>query len=49
MKKKLTYPIRNWSEYNATLKQWGSLTIWSGLRLNVRMSRRGWPMIVGQF
>ena len=28
MKKKITYPIRNWSEYNASLKQRGSLTIW---------------------
>jgi IS5 family transposase len=28
MKKKATYRIRNWSEYNASLKQRGSLTIW---------------------
>src|SRR5215467_2495001 len=28
MKKKATYCIRNWSEYNASLKQRGSLTIW---------------------
>ena len=28
MKKKSTYSIRNWSEYNASLKQRGSLTIW---------------------
>jgi hypothetical protein len=28
MKKKATYPIRNWSEYNASLKQRGSLTVW---------------------
>jgi hypothetical protein len=28
MKKKITYPIRNWSEYNASLKQRGSLTVW---------------------
>jgi len=28
MKKKTTYRIRNWSEYNAALKQRGSLTIW---------------------
>ena len=27
-KKKATYRIRNWSEYNASLKQRGSLTIW---------------------
>jgi len=26
--KKPTYRIRNWSEYNASLKQRGSLTIW---------------------
>ena len=26
--KKHTYRIRNWSEYNASLKQRGSLTIW---------------------
>jgi hypothetical protein len=28
MKKKPTYRIRNWSEYNASLRQRGSLTIW---------------------
>ena len=28
MKKKSTFRIRNWSEYNASLKQRGSLTIW---------------------
>jgi IS5 family transposase len=28
MKKKPTYRIRNWSEYNASLKQRGSLTVW---------------------
>ena len=28
MKKKITYQIRNWPEYNASLKQRGSLTIW---------------------
>src|ERR1051325_5889981 len=28
MKKKATYRIRNWSEYNASLTQRGSLTIW---------------------
>jgi hypothetical protein len=28
MKKKATYRIRNWSEYNASLKQRGRLTIW---------------------
>jgi hypothetical protein len=28
MKKKATYHIRNWSEYNALLKQRGSLKIW---------------------
>src|SRR5499426_2340689 len=28
MKKKPTYPVRNWSVYNASLKQRGSLTIW---------------------
>lgn len=28
MKKKPTYRIRNWSQYNAALKQRGSLTIW---------------------
>jgi len=28
MKKKSTYRIRNWSEYNASLKQRGSLKIW---------------------
>jgi IS5 family transposase len=28
MKKKATYCIRNWNEYNASLKQRGSLTIW---------------------
>jgi hypothetical protein len=28
MKKKSTYRIRNWSEYNASLKQRGSLTVW---------------------
>ena len=28
MKKKITYSIRNWSEYNASLKQRGSLTVW---------------------
>jgi Transposase DDE domain len=28
MKKKPTYPIRNWSEYNASLKQRGSGAIW---------------------
>jgi len=28
MKKKATYRIRNWSEYNASLKQRGSLTVW---------------------
>ena len=28
MKKKTTYRIRNWPEYNAALKQRGSLTIW---------------------
>ncbi len=28
MKKKSTYHIRNWSEYNASLKKRGSLTIW---------------------
>ena len=28
MKKKTAYRIRNWSEYNASLKQRGSLTIW---------------------
>jgi IS5 family transposase len=28
MKKKSTYCIRNWSEYNASLKHRGSLTIW---------------------
>jgi hypothetical protein len=28
MKKKPTYCIRNWSEYNAPLKQRGSLIIW---------------------
>jgi IS5 family transposase len=28
MKKKSTYRIRNWSEYNASLKHRGSLTIW---------------------
>jgi hypothetical protein len=28
MKKKTTYCIRNWSEYNASLKKLGSLTIW---------------------
>jgi len=28
MKKKATYRIRNWKEYNASLKQRGSLTIW---------------------
>jgi hypothetical protein len=26
--KKPTYRIRNWSEYNSSLKQRGSLTIW---------------------
>jgi hypothetical protein len=28
MKKKATYRIRNWSEYNASLKKRGRLTIW---------------------
>jgi len=28
MKKKATYSIRNWSEYNASLKKRGSLTVW---------------------
>src|SRR5262245_37426830 len=28
MKKKATYRIRNWSEYNASLKRRGRLTIW---------------------
>src|SRR5215470_12300357 len=28
MKKKATYRIRNWHEYNCALKQRGSLTIW---------------------
>src|SRR5262245_219797 len=28
MKKKPTYPVRNWSVYNASPKQRGSLTIW---------------------
>src|SRR5215475_4437599 len=28
MKKRATYHIRNWSEYNASLKQLGRLTIW---------------------
>src|SRR5262252_3094947 len=28
MKKKIIYPIRNWSEYNASLKKRGSLTVW---------------------
>jgi hypothetical protein len=28
MKKKPDYRIRNWSEYNATIKQRGRLTIW---------------------
>jgi IS5 family transposase len=28
MKKKSTFRIRNWSEYNASLKQRGSLTVW---------------------
>jgi len=28
MKKKSTFCIRNWSEYNASLKQRGSLTGW---------------------
>ena len=28
MKKKATYRIRNWGQYNASLKQRGSLTIW---------------------
>src|SRR5262245_17770318 len=28
MKKKATYRIRNWKEYNRALKQRGSLTIW---------------------
>src|SRR5499427_9743547 len=28
MKKKTAFRIRNWSEYNASLKQRGSLTIW---------------------
>jgi hypothetical protein len=27
-KKKATYRIRNWKEYNRALKQRGSLTIW---------------------
>jgi hypothetical protein len=29
MKKKATYRIRNWSEYTASLKQRGRLTIWT--------------------
>jgi hypothetical protein len=28
MKKKAAYPIRNWSEYNASLKKRGGLKIW---------------------
>ena len=28
MKKKTTYRIRNWREYNRALKQRGSLTLW---------------------
>jgi hypothetical protein len=28
MKKKSTFRIRNWSKYNASLKQRGNLTIW---------------------
>jgi len=28
MKKRTKYRIKNWSEYNAALKQRGSLTIW---------------------
>jgi hypothetical protein len=28
MKRKVTYRIRNWKEYNRALKQRGSLTIW---------------------
>ena len=29
--KKHTYRIRNWSEYNASLKKRGSLTVWVSL------------------
>ena len=28
MKKKTAYRLRNWAEYNAALRQRGSLTIW---------------------
>ena len=28
MKKKTTYRLRNWTEYNKALKQRGSLTVW---------------------
>ncbi|MBS4171094.1 hypothetical protein NEOC95_001834, partial [Neochlamydia sp. AcF95] len=28
MEKKVTYRIRNWSEYNKALEQRGSITLW---------------------
>jgi len=51
MEKKLTYRIRNWSEYNKALVQRGSITLWfsneaiEGWHENERTGKKGRPRI----
>jgi hypothetical protein len=51
MEKKLTYRIRNWSEYNKALVQRGSITLWfsdeaiKGWQENKRTGKRGRPRV----